>query len=184
MKDKEIIGLFFARDELALEETEKKYGPALKCLAKNILKDCHEAGECYNDMLLGAWNRIPPEEPENLFAYLARIIRNIALDRQDYYHAKKRNMNIVELTEEIEECIVRESVCSLQEKGSDMGQIISAFLRKQKYLNRVVFVRRYWYGDEILQIAERMNLTESRVKSILFRMRHKLKEYLEREGKY
>ena len=114
MKDKEIIGLFFARDELALEETEKKYGPALKCLAKNILKDCHEAGECYNDMLLGAWNRIPPEEPENLFAYLARIIRNIALDRQDYYHAKKRNMNIVELTEEIEECIVRESVCSLQ----------------------------------------------------------------------
>ena len=119
MKDKEIIGLFFSRDELALEETEKKYGSALKCLAENILKDCHEAGECYNDMLLGAWNRIPPEEPENLFAYLARIIRNIALDRQDYYHAKKRNMNIVELTEEIEECIVRESVCSLQEEGSD-----------------------------------------------------------------
>lgn len=84
-----------------LWKSEKKYGSALKCLAENILKDCHEAGECYNDMLLGAWNRIPPEEPENLFAYLARIIRNIAIrqagllsckkEKYEYCRADRRN---------------------------------------------------------------------------------------------
>jgi RNA polymerase sigma-70 factor (ECF subfamily) len=48
--------------------------------------------------------------------------------------------------------------------------------------SRIVFVRLYWYADSIAQIAARFQMSGSKVKSMLFRTRKKLKAYLENEG--
>ena len=179
MEDKEIIQLYFTRDECALEETSKKYGSILTHISENILKDVHEAGECLNDTLLSAWNQIPPTKPENFLAYLAKSIRYISLGRLDYHNAKKRRAEIVELSEELENS---GDNGSSQIEEHELSELVSNFLRQNTYEQRVVFLRRYWYGDSISEISELMGISEGKIKTILFRMRKKLKLYLEKEG--
>ena len=45
-----------------------------------------------------------------------------------------------------------------------------------------VFVRRYWYFDSVEQIAKVYGFSQSKVKTMLFRMRADLKNHLEKEG--
>lgn len=183
MEDKEIIDMYFARDENAVKETQKKYERLLCGVARNILKDEGEVQECMNDVLFGAWNNIPPARPDNLCAYLAKSIRYISLGKMDYQKAKKRQAEIVEISEELEHSMVS---CHLQDdlEGRELAKLISVFLRKCKYEQRVIFVRRYWYGSSVEEIAELLNISQGKVKSVLFRVRNKLKEFLESEGVY
>lgn len=181
MEDKDIVDLYFARNESALEETSNKYGNMLTLISKNILKDVHEAGECFNDTLLAAWNCIPPEKPDNLFAYLAKMVRYISFGRLDYHNAQKRSANLVELSEEIENHVLQHVNDEIQLEGKEISRAVSVFLKSIKYEHRIVFVRRYWYGDTIAVIAKMMNMSEGKIKSILFRTRSKLREYLEKE---
>ncbi len=182
MEDKEIIQLYFTRNECALEETSKKYGSILTHISENILKDVHEAGECLNDTLLSTWNQIPPTKPDNLLAYLAKSIRYISLGRLDYHNAKKRRAEIIELSEELENSGVVTDNGISQIEEQELSELVSDFLRQNTYEQRVVFLRGYWYGDSISQISELMGISEGKVKTILFRMRKRLKQYLEKEG--
>jgi len=182
MEDREIIQLYFDRDECALEETSKKYGSILTHISENILKDVHEAGECFNDTLFGAWNQIPPTKPENFLAYLAKSIRYISLGRLDYHNAKKRQAQIVELSEELENSGVVTDNGSSQIEEQELSELVSDFLRQSTYEQRVVFLRRYWYGDSISEISKLMGMNQGKIKTILFRMRKRLKQYLEKEG--
>lgn len=182
MEDREIIELFFARQESALEETGKKYGSILTHISENILRDAQEAQECYNDMLLGAWNQIPPARPDNLLAYLAKCIRYISLGRVDYRQAAKRNAEIVELTQELENGGFVSGMEDNRYEEGEIAGLISRFLKEKSYEKRVVFMRRYWYGDTIAEIAKQMQITQGKVKTILFRLRNELKEYLIKEG--
>ena len=184
MEDREIIDLYFARAESALEETSKKYGSILTHISENILKDSQEAGECFNDVLLGAWTQIPPAKPDNLFAYLAKSIRYISFGRLDYHNAEKRHAEIVELSAELENSHLVSGSSNTDMDEKELSELVSAFLKERSYEQRVVFLRRYWYGDSIDEIADIMGITKGKVKSILFRMRNKLKEYLEKEGVY
>ena len=104
-EDKTIIEMFFSRDEKALQETEQKYGKNLSYLAYHILRNQEDAEEAVSDTYLNAWNSIPPQKPLSLFAYLAKLCRNNALDKLDRKHAQKRNAEIVALSEEMEMCI-------------------------------------------------------------------------------
>lgn len=182
MEDKEIIELFFAREEAALEETGKKYGSILTHISENILRDAQEAQECYNDTLLSAWNQIPPAKPDNLLAYLAKCIRYISLGRVDYHLAAKRNAEIVELTQELENSGFVSGTMDAELEEGELSRLISTFLREKSYEKRVIFMRRYWYGDSIADIAKKMRITQGKAKSILFRIRNELKEYLIKEG--
>lgn len=182
MDDKEIVDLFIGRDQMAIKEASMKYGSKLNNIAQNILDNEEDAQECENDTYLDAWKLIPPNEPRNyLFSFLAKIIRNKSLN---YYKSKntlKRKAIIVELSKELEECIASPdsdgNLCD-----DEIGKIISSFLRKEKEEVRMIFVRRYWYIDSISNIANRFNISESKVKSILFRKRNKLRFYLEKRG--
>lgn len=182
MEEKEIIDLYFARDETALEKTSQKYGSILTHISENILKDVHEAGECLNDTLLGAWNQIPPVRPENLLAYLAKSIRYISFGRLDYHNAEKRRADIVELSAELENSGLVSKNSNSQIEECELSELVSLFLKDRTYEQRVVFLRRYWYGDSISEISDLMGISQGKVKTILFRMRKKLKEYLEKEG--
>lgn len=181
MDDSQIINLFFARDEQAIKETERKYGKLCLRVAKNILSASEDSEECVNDAYLTVWNKIPPTRPNNFTAFICKITRNLSLKRLERSSALKRSADAIVSLTEIEE-ILPDNRVAPNVDGEELGNLISAFLRKEKELNRNIFLRRYWFFDSVGDIAKRYSLTESNVKSILFRTRNKLRDFLKKEG--
>lgn len=182
MEDQAIIELYWKRSQQAITETSDKYGSRLESLSMNILHDNEDAKECVNDTYHATWNTLPPEKPDFFFAYLAKLTRHFSFGKYDYYHAKKRDTTIVELSEELENCLPAPNDYEAKLDSEEIGRALSDFLYAQTPEMRMIFVRRYWYTDSIRDIAVSYNLSESKVKSMLFRMRGKLREYLEKEG--
>ena len=182
MEDERIVELYLGRDENAIRETREKYGVRLNALANGIVEDAQTAEECENDTYLAAWNSIPPHEPRNyLYAFLARITRHIALNRCRDNKRLKRNAVICELTEEMEQCIPAPDDGSAMSDEA-LSHVINDFLAGLSSEKRNIFIRRYWYLDPITDISKRFRLSESKVKTTLFRCRMQLKERLEKEG--
>lgn len=181
-EDKEIIEMYWKREEAAIQETDLKYGKLCHHVAGNILSSPLDCEECVNDTYLAAWNTMPPKRPIKLSAYISRITRNLALNRYDYLSAAKRNAQAVCSMEELGECVSgRESVESeLAERYIETA--ITDFLWQQSEEKRCIFIRRYWYFDSIAEIAQKTGLEESKVRSILFRLRGRLRAHLEKEG--
>ena len=179
MEDDRIIELFFSRDENALLQASAKYGAYCSSIALNVLGNAEDAGECMNDTLLRAWNSIPPQRPVSLKAYLGKIVRNLALDRYDRLTAEKRGGGQYELAlDELAECVA--DTDRFAEK-TEISGIINAFLEKQEKEKRIIFVKRYFYMDPVKKIAKDMGMSESNVKTTLFRLRNGLKEELQKE---
>ena len=183
MEDYEIICLFWERDETAIKHTEAKYGGKLRHLAMKILNSREDTAECVNDTLLKTWNTIPPQKPTYFFAYIAKICRNISFGRLDWKNAQKRNAEIVELTTEMQACIPDplSSVDRRIESG-EIGQLLNTFLSGLTQEKRLIFMRRYWYTDSIHSISQRYGISESKVKTTLFRTRNELEKFLRKEG--
>ena len=184
MLDGEIIDLYLKREPDAIRHTSEKYGSRLLVLSNRLLQDMETAKECENDTYLQAWERIPPNEPrEYFFAFLAKIIRHLSLDACRKKNRQKRNAVIVELSGELEQCIPdRSSNVQTAVDGNEFGRVVSEFLRSLPAQQRNMFVRRYWYADSVAQIAEEFACPENTVKSIFFRVRGKIKRFLEKEG--
>lgn len=182
MEDIEIIELYWQRSENAITETSSKYGRQLFSLSQNILKSEEDTEECLNDTYHATWNSIPPKRPQYFFAYLAKIARNFAFGKLDYFKAKKRNAPVVELSVEIENCIPAPDDYEARLENEEIGKAISSFLYSQPKSKRIIFIRRYWYLDSIKDISLNFNISEGKVKSMLFRMRNALRDYLESEG--
>ncbi len=182
MEDHTIVDLYLARDEDAIHATADKYGERLRGLAQRILEDPLEAQECENDTYFSAWNRIPPHQPrEYLFAFLARITRGLAFNRIKEKTAQKRPP-VTALSEELEQCLPAPDDTPCRVEYGELLSSIEAFLNAQKPTDRVIFMRRYWFCDSVNAIAELLGVTESRVKSSLFRTRNRLRQHLTEEG--
>ena len=180
--DEQIVRLYLDRDEAAIQNTSAKYGSRLYSLANNILMDHASAEECENDTYYRAWNSIPPHEPKSyLFAFLARITRNLALDRCRSSSRQKRSAELINLSTELEQCIASPNDTECSVDRIVLADTISIFLTQLSRERRNVFLRRYWYMDSIKQIAKRYSISESKVKSALFRTRKELKGFLEKE---
>ena len=179
MEDNQIIEHLFRRDETALKEIEHQYGVKLKRLALQFLGNEADADECLNDVYFKTWNAIPPERPEHLLAYLMKICRYTAFGMIDRKNTQKRNAVLVELTSEMEQCIPDNSANPQQE---ELTEAINAFLSELSKETRMIFVRRYWYGDNIAQLAELFHCREGRIKTVLFRTRKKLAKFLKERG--
>ena len=182
MTDQTIIDLFWQRSEEAIRSADQKYGKYLLKIAMNILRRFQESEECVSDTYFTAWRQIPPDRPQRLLAYLGRITRCCALNCYDYMHAQKRNAEFTLLLSELEDCLAETDSAEEQYMKGEIAAAITAFLKMQKADDRVVFIRRYWFCDSIAEIAERFDMSESKVKSMLFRTRNRLKNYLESEG--
>lgn len=185
MEDSDIVDLYFARSEEAINETEQKYGARLRRIAYAVLGSEESARECENDAYLRAWNLIPPAEPRNgLFAFLGQITRHLAIDEYRKSHAEKRNAVMVEFSKEMEECIPAGLSDEWWEKyrGKELAIKINSFLESCPPWKRKLFVRRYWYMEGIAQISKRYGFTQGKVRTELFRMREKLRDYLRQEG--
>ena len=181
MEDKQIIDLFFARNEDAIQHTADAYGNRLFVLADNIVRNDQDAEESVSDTYLKAWDTIPPQKPNHFFAYLAKICRHFALGRLDWKNAAKRKAEVVSLTQEMELCIP-DNRRDAELEGKELGRILSTFLRTLTLENRMVFVRRYWYVDTVADIATRYGISENAVMTRLSRTRDKLRVYLKKEG--
>ncbi len=183
MEDNEIVDLFLARDEEAINKTAEKYGKKLRSLAYCVCKEITTAEECENDTYLKAWESIPPHTPKTyLFSFLAKITRCIAIDRVKEETRQKRNVQLLALTKEIEECMP--SLCNVETQfdGIILGEKISNFLRSLNTEKRCIFLRRYWFMDSISAISKRYSISEGKIKSLLFRTRKALYDYLNKEG--
>ena len=183
MKDTEIIELYFRRDEHAIEETQKSYGRYCYSIAYHILHVNEDSEECVNDTWMRTWNAIPPTRPAKLSLFLGTITRNLSLDRWKQKNALKRGSGEVEIAlEELEECIPDANCTERIIEGKELAQSLNSFLGTLKERERNVFLRRYYYAEEYSEIADRYDLNLNTVKTTLFRVRGKLKEFLEREG--
>ena len=181
MNDNQIIQLFFARNEDAIQQTADQYGGQLTRLSENIVQNSEDAQECVNDTYLRAWNTIPPTRPAHFYAYLAKICRHFALDRLDWNNAAKRKAEVIALTQEMEACIPAAWQDTPLETA-EISRLLNRFLHKQTQENRMIFVRRYWYGESICEIALRYEISQSAVVMRLSRTRNKLASYLKKEG--
>ena len=182
MDDTQIIDLYWDRDQGAITATAGKYGSFLHALSWNILRSHHDAEECVNDTYFRAWNAIPPERPSALRAWLGRITRNLSLDRWKAGRTQSRGAGMETLLGELDECIPDHRGPEQAAEERVLAECVSAFLRGQTADNRYIFLRRYWYGEDIAAIAKRLDCGESRVKSVLFRTRKALRAFLEKEG--
>lgn len=183
MEDSAIIDLYWARDEQALPESDKKYGKLCRSVAYNILKDREDTEECVNDTWLRAWNAMPPGRPGVLSAFFSRIVRNLALDRYKAAHAEKRGGGQLPVAlEELEGCIPSLSGVEEDLAFRELARLLDSFLRELPEKECCIFLRRYWYVDATRDIARRYGMPEGSVKSQLSRTRQKLRKLLEREG--
>ncbi|MBQ8431434.1 MAG: sigma-70 family RNA polymerase sigma factor [Clostridia bacterium] len=182
MDDRRIVAMYLAREEQALEVTAQKYGGYCKSIAMRILESEQDADECVNDTWLRIWNSIPPHMPKHLKAFLAKITRNLAFDRYRRQTAQKRGSSAVELAlEELEACLPANNTPEAEYRGEELKQSINRFLRALPERDCNIFLRRYFYTEEIGEIAERYGLKQENVRLILSRTRKKLKNHLEKE---
>lgn len=183
MTDGDIIKLYFERSEKAIKETDTKYGNYCMTIAENILRSRPDSEECVNDTYLRAWNSIPPQMPQRLSAYLGKITRNLAINRYNKLSAKKRGGSETEVTLcELEHCLPSDNTTEREFDEKRLTKALEDFLKKQSKEKRRIFLLRYWYSFSIGEIAKELSQSESKVTSTLFRLRLKLKDYLEKEG--
>ncbi|MCD7858281.1 MAG: sigma-70 family RNA polymerase sigma factor [Clostridiales bacterium] len=183
MNDNEIIELFWAREEAALVQTRHKYGRLCVSVAKHILSDARDVEECSSDVLLKLWNTIPPERPCSLAAYIKRIARNQALDRALYNGAEMRKSALTESYEELSACLTDGQTTPEQYlEGQALREFLNRFLEGLPSEARIIFVRRYWYGERIREIAQALHYSEGKVKSSLYHTRNRLRKQMAQEG--
>ena len=175
MDDSALIALLNERNELALEAVSYEYGGLCRSILSNILKDRRDVEECMNSVILHVWQSIPPAEPKDLKAYIAKAARNEALMR---LRSSSRNPVEEELREEL---ISFMPPVENEAASHELSEAISRFLHMQTKEKRAVFMRRYWYFDSINDIARRFSMSRSKVTSMLFRMRNELRNILENE---
>ena len=184
MTDEQIVDLYRARDESAVSETADKYGFVLRAVAKNILGNDHDAEECVNDTYLKAWESMPDARTTRLCPYLARITRNLALNRLREQTAEKRGGGqALASLEELSECVSGEAANAGEFTDRvAFKEIMNGFLCGLSPETRGVFVARYWYSYSISEIARMYGISENKTSVTLFRTRKKLKKLLEKEG--
>ena len=178
MEDKNIVAMLFDRNEQALTELEKRFGARLYHTAYNVLGSREDAEEAVSDTYLAIWNAIPPANPEPLEGYIYRTGRNIALKKLRFQSAQKRNSQWVLSLEELYGVIPGENISDARV----LGQAIDCFLDTLPRLNRILFIRRYWFGDSVSALAKEFSMTENSISVRLNRIRNRLKSYLMKEG--
>jgi len=178
MEDSKIVDLYWARDEAAIRESDRKYGKMLHALSYSLLSSREDAEECVSDTYLDAWHAIPPARPVRLGAFLSKITRRISVDRWRREHREKRG-GMLAITEELSECIPDTDTPEKEYVRGMLTRELNAFLQALPTEKRVIFLRRYFYSQPLSVIASELGISEAKVKVVLHRIREQLKKRLE-----
>lgn len=182
MNDSKIVDLFFERSEKAIVELSNKYGSVCLKVSMNVLNNHQDAEECVNDSYLGVWNAIPPEKPNPLLAFVCRIVRNISINRYKKNNAQRRKGNYDLCIEELENCIASHKTIDEELTEAELASYINDFLDSLTKVNRMIFVRRFWYMDSYEDIARESGLKEGAIRTRLSRIKYDLRVFLEKRG--
>lgn len=180
MTDQELIALFLARSEGAVPALAAQYGPYCRAVAAQLLADPRDVDECLNDVWLSVWRAIPPTRPERFKGWLAAVVRNraLAMGREN----GRRPPTVDEAALELAPCLPPGDGPEGEAEYRALADAVERFLRAQPRDARIAFVRRYWYADRVEDAARRLDWSVSKTKSVLFRTRNRLREYLQKEG--
>lgn len=183
MKDQEIVGLYWDRNEDAIQQTQMKYEAYLSKVAYNILADFEDSKECVNDTYLAAWNSMPTNRPNNLSTYLGKITRQISIDVFRKKHREKRYASEYAISlDELGDSFTDGTTPEQELDAKLLDEAITRFVCALPKLTQLAFVGRYYFFDSLKDIATYCGMTEGKVKVLLFRTRQKLKLYLKKEG--
>ena len=183
MEDSAIVDLYWQRDQRAISETAQKYGAYCRRVAYSICGNEQDAEECVNDTWLGAWNAMPDQRPGILSAFLGCLTRNAAIGRYRQLHRQKRGGGETALAlDELSQCLADDTDLEEVFQGRELSRLVGEFVAQQKETEQLVFTARYYYLTPVAEIAARLGLSESKVKSMLYRMRGRLRRQLEKEG--
>ncbi len=182
MEDKCIIDLLFKRDEQGLEEARQRYGSLIKTIIRNLLTLPEDAEECENDTYHALWNTIPPQKPHSLGAYMGRLARNIAVSCYRKNTAEKRSEAMTLMLSELSECVPASSTVEQEIEGRQLTEHIHNWLNTLSKDDRVMFVRRYWYGYSLREIAEQTFSAAPYLATRMHTLRRSLKAWLEQSG--
>ena len=181
MEDLQIIELYWKRDQQAIEECREKYSVYCFSVADHILNSREDSEECVNDTWFHAWNTIPPHRPKILRMFLAKITRRAAFNRFKANSAQKRgNGQVMLVLEELAECLPDRAPVEERVEAMETLEIIDRFLEREGEEARKAFLLRYWHCFSLPEVAKRLGRTQSSTKSLLFRLRRRLKAELER----
>lgn len=181
MTDEQIIRLYFDRDQMAITETDRKYGSYCFRIASNLLGR-EDSEECVNDTYHAAWTHIPPEVPQSLKAFLGRIVRNLSISRFRRSHAGKRSCGTDVLLSELEDCLPSPQAVEDEADSRELSRLISSWLATLSGDDRALFVLRYWHGTAVQELAEKCGCTPNAISLRMRRLRKGLKHYLEAKG--
>ena len=182
MDDKQIIELYFERNEQAIKETETKYGAFCHRIAMNILGIHEDAEECVNGTYYSVWKQIPPTVPEVFKVYLGRITRNLSISRFRAMRAKKRYSSMEIMLSELNDCVPSSSNVEQTIEVMQLSDYISEWLDSLPEEDCALFVRRYWFGDEVQELAKKCGITAAKMAQRMLRLRKSLKAALEQKG--
>lgn len=183
MDDEQIIQLYWDRLEIAIKETDAKYGPYCNSIAYNILQSKEDAEECVSDTYLDTWNSIPPTRPKVFSAFLGKITRRISIDRwRTKTRVKRGGGEIPVALEELAECVADTQTVESEFDRRELVRVLNRFLGGLPVTERKVFLRRYWYLDSIDAISDRFGFSQSKTASMLHRIRLRLRAFLDEEG--
>ena len=184
VQDSQIIELYWNRDESAITESEAQYGAYCRRIAMNILESPEDTEECVSDTWLRTWENIPPQKPSSLLAYFGRIVRNMSISRFRANRAKKRYDGITILLSELEDCVPSRSSVVGEVEGQLLSDTLDGWLSELPVGDRVLFVRRYWFGDSVKTLARHCGITQNQLSQRMLRLRKALRATLEQEGFY
>lgn len=193
MEDEKIMELLFQRSDRALLQIKQQYGKILDIMTFHIVGNREDTEECINDLLFAVWNSIPPNRPSRFRAYLMKTARNLAIKKYHFNRAEKRNthykISLDELTELFDDKSNRKTKgnqyrtvmessenVQMELEVKELASIINNWLLELSKEKRGIFVSRYWYGDSVEEIAELFDISKSKVKVVLHRLRKELKK--------
>ncbi len=182
MTDEEIIGLFFARNERAITESQRRYGGYCRSLAARMLRSPQDVEEVLSDTWLKAWQSIPPNRPQDLKLYFARISRNLSCNRLREGTAAKRFCGMDAVLDELAECLPGGVSPESEVSAAQLQEAINRFLRSLPRAECDLFLRRYFHAESLETIARAYGLRKNTVSVKLHRTRERLRAYLKKEG--
>lgn len=183
MEDRDIVALYWKRDQQAITSTQEKYGAYCYAIAHNILASHPDSEECVNDTYLAAWNAMPPSRPGILKPFLAKLTRGLSINRYKHRTAQKRGGGQTALVlEELRECASPDGNPEGEAIAAELGMAIRQFVRALPEREGNLFVRRYFFTESISEAARRCGVSENHASQILSRTRKKLKAHLMEEG--
>lgn len=185
LTDKQIIDLYWQRDESAIEETDKKYGRMLFRIAYNLLSDRMDCEECKNDTYVRVWNSVPPTKPRVLPAYLTEIMRRVAINKYKQKRSQRRVPSELTVSmDELRDSLQNEASPVSERDAAEIGKVINAFLREIPERRRYIFIERFYFSEPVEEIAAELSVSVATVYREIERIKKDLKVYLERNDIY